>query len=90
MGLLQIYSKQTEDEMLKEYLKAVDNLTINPENRLKRKITELTEQQDEITLMKLEHDKEMKEMNQKMDKIISVIQENPKLAKVKTEVLSEI
>ena len=41
MGLLQIYSKQTEDQMLKEYLKAVDNLTINPENRLLRKVEKL-------------------------------------------------
>ncbi|MGB8159721.1 MAG: site-specific integrase, partial [Nitrososphaeraceae archaeon] len=34
-NLTQLYSKQTESEMLDEYLKAVDNLTINPENRLK-------------------------------------------------------
>ena len=76
--------------MQEEYMKAVDNLTINPENRLKRKVTELTEQQDEISLMKLSHEKEMKEMRQDMDKVISYIRENPNLAKVKTEILREI
>ena len=89
-NLTQLYSKQTEQEMLSEYEKSIDLLTIDPSQRLRRDIAHLEEERDEITLMKLEHDKEMKEMNQKMDKIISVIQENPKLAKVKTEVLSEI
>ena len=32
----------------------------------------------------------MKEMREQMNHIVSLIQENPKLAKVKTEVLSEI
>ena len=32
----------------------------------------------------------MKEMRGQLDKIVSLIQENPKLAKVKTEVLGEI
>ena len=89
-NLTQLYSKQTEEEMLLEYGKAIEVLTINPENRLTRKVTELTEQQDEITLMKLSHEKDMKEMREQMNHIVSLIQENPKLAKVKTEVLSEI
>ena len=89
-NLTQLYSKQTEEEMREEYMKAVDNLTINPENRLKRKVTELTEQQDEISLMKLSHEKDMKEMRGHLNHIVSLIQENPKLAKVKTEVLNSI
>jgi hypothetical protein len=32
----------------------------------------------------------MKEMHERMDHIISLIQENPNLAKIKTEVLSQI
>lgn len=79
-----------QDQLYSEYLKAVDLLTINPENRLLRKVTELTEQQDEITLMKLSHEKEMKEMRGQLDKIVSLIQANPKLAKVKTDRLTEI
>ena len=38
--------------------------------------------------MKLSHEKEMKEMRGQLDRIVSMIQENPKLARVKTEVLS--
>ena len=56
MGLLQIYSKQTEDEMLKEYLKAVDNLTINPENRLKRKVEMLTIEKSKVDLALYQRD----------------------------------
>ena len=41
IGLAGAYYKPTEDEMLEEYMKAVDNLTINPENRLRRKVEKL-------------------------------------------------
>jgi len=47
-NLTQLYSKQTEEEMLAEYEKAIDALTINPENRLKRKITALEERHDKM------------------------------------------
>jgi integrase/recombinase XerD len=90
IGLASAYYRPTEDEMLAEYEKAIDALTINPENRLKCRVNELTEKQDEITLMRLKHETEMKDMRQQMDKIISVIQENPKLARVKKEVLGSI
>ena len=36
-----VYTKMSEDEMLDEYMKAVDNLTINPENRLMRRVEKL-------------------------------------------------
>ena len=35
------YYKPTEDEMLEEYMKAIDNLTINEENRLRKKVEKL-------------------------------------------------
>lgn len=41
IGLAGAYYKPTEDEMLEEYMKGVDNLTINPENRLLRKVEKL-------------------------------------------------
>lgn len=63
----QNYHRPTVDELLQDYLKAVDLLTINEENRLKRKVDELTEKQDEITLMKLKYEKEMKEMREEME-----------------------
>lgn len=91
IGIDSHYYKPSEADLLEEYqTKALENLTIDPANRLRKKVEKLQEDQDEITLMKLEHDKEMKAMRQDMDKIISYIRENPKLAKVKTEVLSEI
>jgi len=53
----------------------------------------LEEKEKEISYLRerdLKHETEMKEIRQQMDKIISVIQENPKLAKVKKEVLNNI
>ena len=41
IGLASAYCKPTEDEMLDEYMKARDNLTINEENRLKRRVEKL-------------------------------------------------
>jgi integrase len=37
-NLTQVYSKQTEPEMLAEYEKAIDSLTIDPANRLSREL----------------------------------------------------
>ena len=90
VGLEKNYYRPTLNDLLQEYLKAVDLLTIEESHRLERKVQELTEQQDEITIMKFEHDKEMKQMRSQLDKIISLIQENPILAKVKTDVLKNI
>ena len=42
IGLASAYYRPTEQEMLEEYQKAVDNLTIDPANRLQRKIETLT------------------------------------------------
>lgn len=41
IGLASAYYRPTEQEMFDEYEKAVDNLTINEENRLKRKVERL-------------------------------------------------
>lgn len=41
IGLASAYYKPNKQEMLREYLKAVDNLTINEENILKRKVENL-------------------------------------------------
>jgi hypothetical protein len=76
-----------ENYVLHEYLKAVDNLTINEENRLRKKVRVLTEKQNEIELMKERHEQEMKFMHEKMNRIISMIQQNPVLVHVKPDVL---
>ncbi len=94
IGLASCYYRPTEEEMFQEYEKAVNKLTINEENRLHRELEQVKQEQDEITLMKLEHQRDMKKLRQqtdeKLDRILSIIQVNPKLAKVKKEVLKKI
>jgi hypothetical protein len=89
LGESQNYHKPSESELLEDYLNAVNLLTIGEENRLKKKIIELTEKQDEITLMKLKHEREMQQMDQKLDDIMAIIRQNPKLAGVKPESLKK-
>jgi integrase len=48
IGLASAYYRPTEDEMLEEYMKAVNNLTINEENRLKIKIQKLEVEKSRI------------------------------------------
>ena len=48
MGLDDSYFRPTEKQLLLEYSKAINELTINEENRLKKKVTELQEKQDKI------------------------------------------
>ena len=38
VGIDDYYCKPSEEDLQEEYMKGVDNLTINPENRLKRKV----------------------------------------------------
>ena len=87
LGESQNYHRPIQDELLQDYLQAVDFLTINDENKLKKKILELTERQDEFDLMKLKHEREMQAMDHKLKRIISLIQENPKLRMIKPKVV---
>ena len=48
LGLDDAYLRLSEEEVLAEYLKAVDSLTINNENRLQKQVTELTQKHDDI------------------------------------------
>ena len=41
VGIDDYYCKPSEEDLQEEYMKGVDNLTINPENRLKRKVEKL-------------------------------------------------
>src|SRR6185436_12957859 len=56
-NLTQLYSKQTEEEMLSEYSKAIDSLTIDPANRLKRQVEYLTIEKSKIDLLEDKVDK---------------------------------
>ncbi|HJT47970.1 MAG TPA: hypothetical protein VJ729_07280, partial [Nitrososphaeraceae archaeon] len=91
IGLDDNYFKPSENDVLEEYLTAIDWLTINEENRLKMQVKELTEKQDEIEIVKKRHKEEMEsmreEMNQRFHHVMSIIQQNPTLAQVKPNVL---
>lgn len=51
------YDRLTDDEIFHEYEKAIDALTINPENRLKRKVEKLEVERTEIQALALELEK---------------------------------
>jgi integrase len=72
---------RVKDQLYDQYIKAINNLTINPENRLKEQVKSLEADRDEITLMKLEHRQEIKKMMEereedknRVDNLTSVVQ----------------
>ena len=71
IGISKSYYKPAEQEILQDYLKAVNYLTISEENKLKSKINELEEKDkvNEYTINKklMEKDKELSEWRQKYE-----------------------
>jgi integrase len=59
-GLDDKYYRPTSQQLLDEYLKAVDLLTINEENRLRKKVQELTPKSDEIEGLRTQLDMVLK------------------------------
>lgn len=53
-NMTQLYSKQSEETMFREYGKAIDLLTINEENRLKRKVEKLEIEKTQIEALAAE------------------------------------
>jgi hypothetical protein len=51
IDLASAYYRPTEEKMLIEYLKAVNNLTINEENRLKIKIQKLEVEKSRLDIL---------------------------------------
>ena len=66
MGLKKNYYKPTQDILLNDYLNAINDLTINEEHRLHRKVKKLEHEQDQIEFMKLEHEKEMRAIRKEL------------------------
>ena len=58
-------SDKSRAKLLEEYSKAIDALTINEENRLRKKVEELTPKSDEIQAMRIEL-KERREQSEKL------------------------
>lgn len=48
IGLTSVYYKPTDTDIYQEYIKAIDNLTIDPANRLKRKVQTLQIEKNKI------------------------------------------
>jgi integrase len=61
-GLDVNYDRTTEEDRLQEYLKAIDLLTINPENRLRRQVEQLTIRRDKLEDLAAQMD----ELNKKL------------------------
>ena len=87
IGLDDHYFTPGDTYVLQEYLKAVDNLTINEENRLRIKVEELTKKKNEIETMELKHREEIGTIHEQMNQLMMMVQQNPKLANIKPEVL---
>jgi hypothetical protein len=71
VGLSDSYYRATESELLEDYLKIIDFLTINEENRLRKKIENLQIEKSrieqlELTIKRLE-DRYKSEPNQNSD-----------------------
>ena len=66
IGLSSCYYKPTEKEVLQDYIKAVEYLTINNLNRLQEKIESLEEKQDDLVSMKLQHVQEINAMREEV------------------------
>ncbi|MGH7483388.1 MAG: hypothetical protein ACRELV_14645 [Longimicrobiales bacterium] len=64
MGLDSHYDRTSEEDRLQEYLKAMDLLTINDENRLRRKVQE---QDNTIQVRMAEKDQEIKGLRKQID-----------------------
>jgi hypothetical protein len=88
IGLDDHYFAPVEAYVLQEYLKAVDNLTINEENRLRKKLDELSKKKNEIETMELRHREEIQTIREETNQIMMMVRENPKLANIKPEVLA--
>jgi integrase len=54
IGLASCYYRPTEEEMFEEYEKSIDNLTINEENRLKRKVEILEVEKSRMDRLELQ------------------------------------
>ena len=92
-GLTKSYFKPTDQELLEGndkalgYVAAINDLTINEENRLTKKVNELQLKNDQIVELERQHRKELENVQNQMSQIFAMIRQNPKLAKIKPQVL---
>ena len=86
VGISDSYYRPTEKELLDDYLKISQVLTVSQDSQ---KMKQLEQTKNDIEAIKLEHRKQVQDLNQKFDTIMSMIQQNPKLVNVKSESLKK-
>ncbi len=87
IGLDDHYFSPLDTYVLNEYLKAVDYLTINEENRLRLKLDEVTKKKDGIETMELKHREEIATIREQMNQLMVMVRQDPRLASIKPGVL---
>jgi integrase len=75
-GLDVSYDRIGEDDRLAEYCKAVDLLTISPEHRLKKKVSQLESQADKSVLL----EGQVGQLREEMAKMHALVNEMPRIA----------
>jgi hypothetical protein len=92
-GLTKSYFKPSDMELLEGnnkalgYVAVINDLTINKEHRLIKKVNELQLKNDQIMELEKQHRKELESVQNQMNQIFAMIRQNPKLAKIKPQVL---
>ena len=64
-NLTQRYARPTEEKMLEEYMKAIDLLTINEENRLRKKVEKLEVEKNSFEALAKEIEALKRKINKK-------------------------
>ena len=88
------YHRPTETQLLEDYLKAVDLLTVNEENRLSKKINELQEKNEEkdyVIRGKLqEKDEQINQLIKRQEKFEKLIHSLIDIGQLKPQPRNEI
>jgi hypothetical protein len=75
LGISDSYYRATETELLSDYLKAIELLTIEKVNRLQEKIVSLEHRQDQTTSTKLAQQRQIMEMRTQYDEDIKILKD---------------
>ena len=92
-GLTKSYFKPSDMELLEGndkalgYVSTINDLTINEEHRLTKKVNELQSKNDQIMELERQHKKDLERVQNQMAQMMQMIQHNPRLAHVKPESL---
>ena len=88
LGVNDSYYRVTVTDLLFDYEKAIPLLSIDDTTRLQHRVISLEGKQDDIALMKLQHDQEMKAMREEVSGEIK-LQLAHLLAKLKPEIIKK-